>query len=147
MITDLVDAALIDVPAFGTGTLTVTISKEGGTASCGLMVVGMIYSLGETEMGASVSIRDYSRKEVDEFGNYVIVQRGYSKKMSANVIVERNKSDEVVRNVSRYRSTPMVWIGSSTFGSLIVYGFAADWRLAFSNSVRSEFSLEVEGMT
>ena len=32
-------------------------------------------------------------------------------------------SDEVVRNVSRYRATNMVWIGSDTYGSLIVYGF------------------------
>lgn len=147
IITDLVDAALLDIPSYGDGVLTVTLSRTAGTVSCGLMVVGMVYEIGDTAMGASVSIRDYSRKEADEFGNYTIVQRSYSKKISAQIIVPRERSDEVVRNVSRYRATNMVWIGSDTYGSLIVYGFAADWRLSFSNSVICEFSLEIEGMT
>lgn len=146
-LTDLVDAALLDVPAYSTGTLTVTIARTAGTVSCGQLVVGLDYYLGETAMGASVSIRDFSRKDVDTYGNYTIIQRGYSKKVSTDIIVDRSRSDEVVRNISRYRSTPMVWIGSGVYGSLIVYGFASDWRLNFANSVISNLSLEIEGMT
>ncbi len=146
-LTDLVDAALLDVPAYSTGTLTVTLTRTGGTVSCGLMVVGLVYTIGTTAIGASVSIRDFSRKDVDDFGNYTIVQRGYSKKISTRVFVDREKSDEVVKNMSRYRATNMVWLGSSDIGSLIAYGFASDWRLAFQNIRFSEFSLEIEGMT
>lgn len=145
-ITDLVDAALLDVPAYSTGTLTVTISRTGGTVSCGLMVCGISYNVGSTAMGAEVSIRDFSRKEADDFGNYTLIQRGYSKTVSSQVIVSRELSDDVVRNLSRYRATNLVWIGSTTVGSLTVYGFASDWNLNLAGPNHSMLNLEIEGM-
>lgn len=147
VITDLLDASLLDVPAYADGVLTVTLARAGGDVSCGLMVVGLVTELGDTLYPANVSIRDYSRKEADDFGNYALVQRDYSKRMSAEVLVDSSKADQVVRNISRYRATNVVWIGSKKYGSLIVYGFVSDWKLVFENARISKFSLEVEGMT
>ena len=147
VITDLLDAALLDIPGYGEGELTVTLTRTGGTVSCGVLVVGVDYEIGETMRGATVSIRDYSRKETDEFGNVTVIPRDYSKKVSAPVLVENERADAVVQAVSRYRATPMVWIGSSVYGCMVVYGFVADWRLAFTYSDHSEYSIEIEGLT
>ena len=147
LITDLLDAALLDVPAYGEGVLTVTLARPGGTVSCAMLVVGLVTEIGETEYGAQVSIRDFSRKEPDGFGNFELVQRAYSKQMSLNVVVPRSKVDSVAKVVSRYRATNVVWIGSTEFGSLIVYGFLADWSLVIENYADSKFNAKIEGMT
>ena len=147
LITDLLDAALLDVPAYGEGVLTVTLARPGGTVSCAALVVGLVTQIGETEYGAQVSIRDFSRKEPDGFGNFDIVQRAYSKQMSLNVVVPRSMVDSVAKLVSRYRATNVIWIGSTEFGSLIVYGFLADWSLVIENYADSKFNAKIEGMT
>ena len=147
VITDLLDAALLDVPAYGEGVLTVTLSRPGGSVSCGMLVVGLVTDLGRTEMGAQVSIRDFSRKEPDAFGNFALVQRDYSKQMQLNVVVPAEKVDSVVKTVSRYRATNVVWIGSSRYGALVVYGFVADWSLVMENYTMSKFNAKIEGMT
>lgn len=147
VITNLIDAALLDLPAYGDGVLTVTITRTGGNVSLGMLIVGLVTDVGETQYGASVSIRDYSRKEADAFGNYQLVERAYSQKMSLDVMVLKGNVDSVVKNVSRYRATNVVWIGSTLYGSLIVYGFVADWRLTIDNFTFSQFHAEIEGMT
>ena len=147
VITNLIDAALLDVPAYGDGVLTITISRPGGTVACGMLVVGLLTDIGKTQYGASVSIRDFSRKEADAFGNYSILQRAYSQKMSLDVVVERAQVDNVVKNISRYRATNLVWIGSTAFGSLIIFGFIADWSMMIETYPMSKFRAEIEGMT
>ena len=147
VITDLLDAALLDVPAYGEGVLTVTLARPGAAVAVGMLVVGLVTDIGGTHDGAQVSIRDFSRKEADAFGNFNLVQRDYSKQMSVDVVVPRNQVDRVTKTVSRYRATNVVWIGSTDFGSLIVYGFLADWSMVIENYAISKFTAKIEGMT
>lgn len=146
-ITDLLDAALLSIPIYGSGVLTVTFTKAGGTVSVGMLVVGLVTALGETQAGASVSIRDYSRKEADQFGNHTLVRRDYSKLISTDVVVEANRVDFAAKELSRYRATSVVWIGSSKYGALVAYGFVADWRVVIENAAFSMLHVEIEGMT
>ena len=148
VITDLVDAALLDLPAYGDGILTVTLTRTGGTVSCGVLVVGMYADLGETQYNPSIGIVDYSRKEVDAFGNPTIIKRKYSKRMSAKVMVRRAQVDQVARVLAQYRSTPLVWVGAgSLYTSMIIYGFYKDWDINIDNYAISNLSLQVEGLT
>lgn len=147
LLTDLVDAALLDLPAYANGVLTVTLTRTGSTVSCGALIVGLLFTLGKTRWRPTVAIRDFSRKEADEYGNYTLVQRSFSKTMKASVMVADGDVDTVVSNMGRYRATNLLWIGDPTYGALLVYGFASDWRLVISNPQFSEFELEVEGMT
>lgn len=147
VITNLLDAALLDVPGYGEGQLTVTLSRPGETVRLGVFAVGLLYDVGQTEYEAEVSIRDYSRKEADDFGNYTLVKRDYSKTMSLNVVVPADRVDSVAQTMARHRATNVVWIGSTQFGSLIVYGFLADWRLVAKNYSIWSYSAKIEGMT
>lgn len=147
VITDLLDAALMNVPAYSNGVLTVTLSRVGGTVSLGMLVVGMYAKLGDMEYDASVSIRDYSRKEVDAFGNYKLQPLEFSKRMSGTVRVRAATVDNVTRILSQYRATNLVWIGATQYSCLIVYGFISDWKMTIKNAVESTFSAEIEGMT
>lgn len=148
VVTDLVDAALLDLPAYGEGILTVTLTRTGGSVACGVLVVGLYADLGETQYSPTIGIIDYSRKEIDAFGNPTIVQRSYSKKMNATVTVPHASVDNVARLLAQYRSTAVVWVGAgSIYTSMIIYGFYKDWDLQIGNPSVSDLSLQIEGLT
>lgn len=149
VLTGLLDAALVDVPPYGEGTLTITFTRTGGTVSCGMLVVGLLTEVGTTLTDVQVSIRDYSRKERDAFGNATIVERDYSRVMSAPVLIEGNRArvDFVVKELARYRATPVVIIGSETYGSTVFFGWFADWKVTLKNELGCTVTVECEGMT
>lgn len=148
VITDFVDATLMDLPAYGEGVLTITLARPGGTVSCGVLVVGLYADLGKTEVRPTIGITDYSRKDPDDFGNYDITQRAYSKRMSATTVIEKAAVDNTARLLAQYRSTLLVWVGAgSLYTSMIIYGFYKDWEISIDNYSFSRLSLQVEGMT
>lgn len=147
LITDLLDAALLDIPAYGEGVLTVTLSRPGGTVSCGMLVVGLVTEVGKTQYGAEVSIRDFSIKDPDPFAATPLLEREYTKKLNATVAVRDEDVDSVTKTVSRYRATNVVWIGSTEYGCTVIYGFLADWKMAIPSKVSSLFTAQIEGMT
>lgn len=147
VITDLIDAALLEIPAYGEGVLTVTFTRTGGNVSVGTFVAGLITEIGFIEYGAKVGIRDYSRKEADDFGNYTLVKRSYSKTMSGTVTVAAGSVDTISKHLTRHRATNCVWVASDQYGALVIYGFLTDWSAAIEGPYHTVFNIEVEGMT
>ena len=147
VLTELLDAALLGVPGYGEGVLTITLTRPGGTVSVGLLVVGMLFVVGDSQWDAKVAIRDYSQKTADRFGNWGLAPGEYSKLMSITVRVPADAADGVSRVMARHRAINVVWLGAEQFGSLVVYGFLADWSLVAKNVASWMFSAEIEGMT
>lgn len=147
VITDLMDASLMDLPAYGDGVLTITLTRTGGNVALGGLIVGLYADLGDTLYQPKIGITDYSKKEIDAFGNATVTVRAYSKRMTANVSVPNTAADNVARVLSQYRSTPLVWLASGNlYTSLIVYGFCKDWGITIDNFTRSTLNLDVEGL-
>jgi hypothetical protein len=148
VITDLVDASLLDIPAYSEGVLTVTLSKTSGTVSIGALIVGLYAELGDTQYQPTIGIIDYSRKDTNVFGNTTVIKRAYSKRMNAKVAVMKNDIDNVSRLLAQYRSTPLVWVGAGNlYTSMIIYGFYKDWEISIDNYSFGNLSLQVEGLT
>lgn len=148
VITNLLDAALLDVPAYGEGVLTVSIDRAGGNVSLGCLVVGLYADLGETQSQPTIGIIDYSRKDVDAFGKTTVIKRKYSKRMSATMTIPKASVDQVARTLAQYRSTPVVWVGAEKdYTSMIVYGFYKDFDITIDNQTFSICNLQVEGLT
>jgi len=140
------DMVLTDLPAFSAATLDVTLFKMGKMVTCGMMIVGLLGDLGELQWEPQVSIIDYSRKEVDAFGNPTLTVRDYSKKLSADLLIDSSKVDAVYRLLAQFRATPLVWIGSELYSCMIIYGFYRGFAIVISGPVVSACSLEIEGL-
>lgn len=140
---------LLGVPAYGSASIAITISNPGGTAKVGTLVVGAQKDLGGTQYNPTVSINDYSRKDVDDFGNYTVVQRAYSKRLSCETWVANNMVDDLHRTLAAYRATPAVWVGTDdgSFSSMIVYGFYKSFSITIPYPDYSTCSLEIEGLS
>jgi hypothetical protein len=104
--------------------------------------------LGYTQYGSSVGLRDYSIKETDEYGNIVLTERSFSKKMTANIMVDNYNFNKVNNLLTDIRTTPSVFIGSedSRFNQSIVFGYYKEYSVVISYPTMSMCSLEIEGL-
>ena len=142
--TDLVS---LNLPPYSTATVVITITNTGGTAKCGAIILGMKATIGTTLRSGSVGITDYSVKTVDAFGNYTIVKRANAKRGSYDVQILNVLVDEVFRILTEQCSTAVVWIGVDGYTSTYSYGFYRDFSIVIAGVLRSDCSIEIEGLT
>ncbi len=141
-------AVLLGLPPYGNATIDIEISNAGGTAEIGTVVLGMQKELGATQYNPSIGINDYSKKDVDGFGNYVVIQRAFSKRISCDFVVTNNLVDDLVKTLSTYRTTPVVWVGSDAgLSSMIIYGFYKSFQVNVPYFSHSTCTIEIEGLT
>lgn len=137
-----------DLLAYGSAAIEITITNTGNTASCATCVIGAIKYIGEgINLGASVGIQDYSRKEKDDFGNYVLVQRSYSKRANFSMAVLNTQIDALQDLLVPLRTTPCVWIGDNNYASTVIYGFYKDFDVVINYHTVSDCNLQLEGLT
>lgn len=141
------DVVLLDLPAYSAADLRMQLTETGADVAIGTFAVGFQIELGITDYGTGIGIRDYSRKEVDAFGNFVILERNFSKRADYAVTVQTSKVAFVQNFLSSIRSIPSVWVGNEDFGSTIVYGYYRDFDIVLSSFQISACNIVVEGLT
>jgi hypothetical protein len=141
------DKLVVALPPYVAQTVTVILTDAGGTVTIGTLILGQLKTLGVTVYGAGVGIDDFSRKETDDFGNYTIVERAFRDRNDLKVWCDTNRVDEIRRVLTGYRATPIVWIGSELFSSLLIFGFYKSFALDVSGPNKSYLTLEIEGLT
>ena len=137
-----------DLPAYGTAAIEITITNTGLTAKCGVCIIGSVQYIGEgINLGASVGITDYSRKEKDTFGNYVLIQRSYSKRAKFSMAVLNEQIDALQDLLVSLRTTPCVWIGDDNYTCTYIYGYYKDFDIVIAYHLVSDCNIEIEGLT
>lgn len=139
------ELAVTDLPNVQNPTIIIT-AIDGDDVSIGNCVVGLSTELGGTFYGASVGITDYSRKTSDDFGNFFITQRGFSRNGRFTVMVDKPNVDFVYNLLSQYRASPVVILGAEGYTSTFIYGLLKDWRIEISYPYQSVLSIEIEGL-
>jgi len=141
------DLVVTGLPPYASAAITVTLTDNGSTVSIASLVIGLGKELGDTAMGASVGIQDYSRKEQNQFGDFILVERAFSKKATFTVWIPRGTTDEVQRLLASYRAVPIVYVGSDEFGATVVFGFYRDFSISIDYPTHSVCALEIVGLT
>ena len=139
----------LDLPPYLDADLDVTITADTGeTAKVGQIVFGFLVDIGLTTYGTNISIEDFSRKETDAFGNFIIVERPFSKLADYDVRFRTGTARKVQETLAQYRATPIVYIGSDdvAYGTT-VYGFYRRFDLTLETPSYSLAAIEVEGLT
>jgi hypothetical protein len=138
----------LDIPKVSNGLISIKVSGLG-TLSIGTFISGQLKSLGATQYGVNSGIIDYSRKDVDEFGNINFVKRNFSKRMNATVSLTNANLNKVQRILYQFRATPVLWIASTDAQleePLIIYGFYKDFSTEISYPTHSICNLQIEGL-
>ena len=137
-----------DLPTMAGISVTVTVAGASGSApvSVGTLAIGRSVGLGVTGASPTAGITAYSRKEVDDFGAVMIVQRAWSKRMAATTLIRADALDVVASRIAAARAKPALWIGDDGLESLILYGFFKDFGIEAGQQV-SKLSLSIEGLS
>lgn len=139
------------IPLYLGSTLTVTINGRNPLANVtvGSIAMGAMRSLGSTEVGVEVGIVDFSRKVKDQFGVWSVVERGFSKRMTARMMIETDFVDNIMATLASVRAMPVVFIGEDDFDSLLFYGFYNDCSINLANARGSVsyLSMTAESLT
>jgi hypothetical protein len=136
---------LTDLPPFHEAEITVTLTSTG-SVSLGTLVVGDVYSMGDVLGGVSLGELSFDRLERDEFGILDIADRDSAKKMTLPILLPTSAIDTAALRLRRFRSKPIVWIGSPNHDSMTAYGICRDWSVLVPGPNVSTLSLEIEGL-
>lgn len=144
------DALLIPgLPAYYAPTVQIIITGTGtADMAVGTFVIGRTKYLGATlRDGARVGTRDFSRKDTDDFGNLILVERPYAKTAAFRLSMPHGMVDDVHKTLGEYRATPTIYSGSDDFSSTLIFGFYKDFSIGFEYPLLSYCSIEIEGLT
>lgn len=134
----------LDLPG-GTAPVTITISGDAGV-EIGTLLIGQLAALGITEASPTAAITDFSRKQIDDFGEVTIVKRAFAKNMSARALIDTAAVDVVAARLANIRARPCLWIGQDGVAALTIYGFFKEFSVEVGETL-SKLSLSIEGMS
>ena len=141
------EALILTFSASLGNTIEITIAGSG-TLQVGEIVLGRNRQLGTPLLGTEPGIRDYSRKERDDFGNPILVERAYSNTVDFRFAFPASDTRRVNRLLAEVRATPCVFhagAGNTMFGTTI-YGFFTEAVTPLTHRQLSNASLKVEGL-
>ena len=141
------DKVFLDLPAYGSAQVQIDIENALNMCRCGVITVGFKRTIGiGVNHGVDIGIQDYSRREINDFGDPEFVKRGYSKTASFNVTIRDYEVDVAQRLFASIRATPALFIGSSIYNSTIIYGWYRDYGSTITYRYISEMTVEVESL-
>jgi hypothetical protein len=134
------------LPAYPAATVSVSARNSAGDLKIGEIVFGNSRTIGTAKYGVDVGLIDYSQKDVDVYGNFSILERSYSKRISCQFTMAAASHSGILRLLEKYRSVPLVWIISSLYSTTIAYGFYRDLTVSIPYPTLAEGSVNIEGL-
>lgn len=141
------DFVLTSLPPYRGATLRITITSTDEVVRLGQIVAGQVINLGDLLFGSEFGIDDWSGKKRNVFGEFEIIERGFSKRGDYSVSMRTNQLSWIQQLLSGFRSKAIVYIGSESQRLSIIYGFFVVLRLVTEGPVYSQCRIEVEGLT
>ena len=115
--------------------------------SVGTVLFGLYESFGiGISLGSRVGIRDYSRKETNEFGESLLVRRAYAHRMTIELMIPTYEVDGIQQFLSDIRATPVLWTATKRFTSMTFVGFYKNFEILIAYPNQALVELEIEGL-
>lgn len=140
------DHAFTDIPPYLNATFDITMDATGYTAKCGALVGGYARTYPEIRYGAKTSIVDYSVKKTDQWGNYYFQQGAFAKTLDAEFFVDNSFVDQLQYVFAEFRAIPALYIGSTLFGSTIIWGKYDKYETVIAYPNESLVSVSLQGL-
>lgn len=135
---------LADLPMLSDPVITLRLTGE--QIEIGEMLVGLQRDIAGTMRGTDVRFKSFSRREEDDFGNFTIVPRPFSDRVTYPLAVESPEIPRFKRQLSLRRDKPTLYLPAPHLEGLAVFGFPLDFNVVRGNPVVSNAQLKVAGL-
>ncbi len=147
-IANIESAVKIDLPAYSDSVVTISINNGTDDVSVGEIVIGKVAIIGEAVYSTSLSIEDYSIKDVDDDTGTIDIEEGtFAEIIDYEVGLPTNRTHYAKKLLAKYRATGIIYIGEENTPETIVFAFLKDFSIILQNLNRSYCSLSVEELT
>lgn len=134
-----------NLPSYPNAVLRLDI-QSASRAAVGAILFGTEITLGgRIKKGAKLGFTDYSRKSRDEWGDVILRELPFSKRLTLPLLIGSDKIDATFDVITSLRATPCLWIASERHRSLMSYGFVGDFDAGFDYFDCLEGSITIEG--
>ncbi len=139
--------AAAGLPPYPGATVTVTITNSGGTAKCGIIVVGLKLEIGALQYEVQPGLESFSTLTEDTtFGTWSVVKRASRKTLTGTLMVKNTIIDFVLNQMALYESELLVWIGSEDYECLQIYGIYRNFKPTMRYPTLTTVDLEIRGV-
>lgn len=101
-------------------------------------------AIGLCQYGTEISMRDYSRKERDVFGEITIIERGYTDYITYKVTIETQQAAQVRNLLASKRASLAEYVGTTDLDATQVTGYLNNFNIVLRDFEESDLTLEVE---
>lgn len=137
---------ILELPPYSDAQIRIQASLPGGQVMIGNTIFAFSETLGVPLVGSRAGIRDYSRKEYDDYGTPSFTERGYAKTMQMQIWVEDDALAGVLQRIAQRRALPTLWIGTASHSSYWIYGIPRDFSGAHQNANVPIVTIEIDGL-
>jgi len=146
------NVAVTDIPNYPNATLEITLlgDSDTDTVKCGEIIFGLVKYVGATQYAPNMEIIDYSKKETDDFGNFIITERAFTKRVTVDLVVKNPRITFVQNLFEENRAIPVVYIPTEVddlADPYLTYGFYNRFSLVTKYLSHSIISVEIIGLT
>ena len=137
-----------NISAVSGASVSITITTaSGGTAEVAEIIPGRSEIIGTILAGTHSGFTDYSRKEIDDFGNITIVKRPTSRRAEWQILFLTASNRRIQRALEDARAAPAFFYAGDNLSDfdVSIYGVVDDFFPALSNSTNTEATLTLIG--
>ena len=136
----------LDLPLYYNAAVTIAINNPGGIAKCGMCCIGPIEEIGGTEYGLGRDFKDWSTTKFNFDGTSETTERGYSKRMSLDLIIDNDQIEYAQERLEGLRQKTIVYIGATIYGGLtVVCGKFSSLKTVIPSVTHSKMAMQIEG--
>lgn len=136
-----------NIPTYPLAILRIDVTPVGSSGAIGVCMFGLNKTIGTgVHAGAKLGIVDYSRKEKNEYGDTVLVQRAYSSRASYTMHIDNAQLDNTMRLLTDLRATPCTWSIPGSFDSATVFGYYASFDITVQYAQYAVCNIDIEGL-
>lgn len=148
-ITQLPEYVAVDLPPYASAFIEITITNTGGTAECGQIAMGPVFTMGNMLVdGSGWSILDFSSVDTDIYGNLSAVSRNATRLSDFSVQFETGISLSVDNKLRSLRGgAAAVWVGSTDNKKAAQnYGILRDARPFYQEGDITLMTFKIQGL-
>ena len=141
-------AVVDDLPSYLNGVVTVTLEAAAGVeVRLGALVGGWLYRYAPAvKYGATVGLKDFTRKSRDDFGNWEVKAGDNSARGNFEADVDSGLTDSLQDLLATLTSVPAVYVGTRLYACTVIYGFYVSSDIVINRPTTTTLSIQIEGL-